>query len=150
MPPSASELEAARCLESAGFSGVRFVETAADRRTADIVAQRAGARWAIEVRAASRLLRGDASFAPDGDKPLPYPTLEFYFALAWREKREQLEATRRVEACPRGMLLILTEGEPDTAWTRALERAWAAAGSPRDTIFGVACRGRLLAYPGID
>jgi hypothetical protein len=143
MPISPSERAAAQLLQSNGFGEVRFVAAEPASRTADLVAEKDGTRWAIEVRTSSRPLRADASFEPEGAKPLPYPTLEDYFALLWREKRAQLEATRASEGCGAAMLLVMAAGEPSAEWERALERAWLAAGRP-DVRFAVGGAGRLV------
>ena len=141
--PPESEREAARLLEHCGFTDVRLIPVEKYRKTADLVAEKDGRRWAIEVRTSTRPLRADASFAPKDEKPLPYPTLETYFAMTWAEKRGQLEATRAAERCDDAMLLIMVEGEPAPAWEKALTRAWDAAGKP-DVRFALGCGDTLL------
>lgn len=88
---------------------------------------RGGVKWALELRHASVPLREDAAFAGEG---LPYPTLESYLALLWREKRAQLEATMAAENCARGLLVVSVQGTPGPAWTAALDRSRRAAGAP--------------------
>ena len=124
-----------------------LVPARADARTADFVARRAGVRWAIELRTSSRALGADAAFVAGSAGPLPYPTLEAYFALLWREKRAQLEATMRAEGCPRGLLLVAARGEAGTAWTDALRRSWEAAGEPDAVAFGVLAPASLRVFP---
>lgn len=143
------EERAAAVLSSRGFARVRAVPPAPGRRTADLVAEKGGERWAVEVRTASRPLRPDASFEPKDARPLPYPTLAEYFAVCWAEKRAQLEATLRAERCARGLLLVAVEGEPSAQWERALRLAWSAAGRPRAVSFGLAepASGALLIVP---
>lgn len=149
MPPSASEQAAAAALERAGFRGVRFLPPDAARREADLLAERGGVLWAVEVRASSRPLRADASFEPPDERPLPYPALTDYFALIWKEKRAQLEATRAAHGCGAAMLLVVVEGVAAAAWESALARARAQAGSPAVS-FAVCAAGRIIASPSLD
>lgn len=150
MNGEAAETLAAAALTHAGFTGVRFIPPDQVRRSADIVADRDGLRWAVEVRGASRPLRDDATFAPETPgKDLPYPALEDYLALLWDEKRAQLDATSDELGCTAGLLLVVVEGAPSPAWERALARAWAAAGRPAGRVFGVATRFGLAVYPAL-
>jgi hypothetical protein len=113
------------------------------------VAERGGTRWAVELRASSRALREDGTFDPQDGPPLPYPTLESYLALCWREKRGQLEATMAAEGCARGLLAVSVTGERGDAWERALARAYVEAGRPAGVCLGLLWGERLLAFPAV-
>jgi hypothetical protein len=126
---------------------VSFVAVRAAARTADFLAVRAGVRWAIELRTSSRPLQSNGAFVPIGAKPLPYPDLESYFALTWREKRGQLESTMAAEDCARGLLLIAVEGKAGPAWASALKRAWESAGRPAAIAFGVLSARAFRTFP---
>lgn len=143
---NAAERAAAEALRGAGFSEVRFLPEAAQARTADLLARRAGVLWAVEVRGASRPLRPDATFEPLEGRPLPYPTLRDYLALLWSEKRGQLASTRGAHGCAAAMLLVVVDGEPGPDWSAALARARGEAGSP-DVVFALCRAGALLAEP---
>jgi hypothetical protein len=145
----AAEARAMEALTRAGFTGVRRVQADQARRSADVVADRDGLRWAIEVRGASRPLRDDATFEPEPGKELPYPALEDYLELLWDEKRAQLDGTSAELGCTAGLLLVVVEGAPSTAWERALARAWEAAGRPAGRHFGVATSRGLAVYPAL-
>lgn len=146
MSPSPQERAAALSLERLGFERTRFLAPAT-RRSADLLAWRAGLSWAVELRHSSRPLNADASFEPDHGRPLPYPTLESYFALLWAEKRGQLEASAAAEGCERKMLLVCADGAPGPAWTASLRRSWQAAGSPARVHFALLAGSALLAFP---
>lgn len=118
-------------------------------RTADLVAERGGVRWAAELRSSSRPLRADAAFDPEGGPPLPYPTLDSYLALCWREKRGQLEATMAAEGCARGLLAVSVAGEFGEAWERALARAYVEAGGPAGVSFALLWGETLIAFPPV-
>lgn len=113
------------------------------------MAERGGARWAVELRASSRPLREDGSFDAEGGPALPYPTLESYLALCWREKRGQLEATMAAEGCARGLLAVSVTGARGDAWERALARAYVEAASPASVCFGLLWEGGLVAFPAV-
>ena len=113
------------------------------------MAERGGVRFAVELRASSRPLREDASFDPEGGPPLPYPTLESYLALCWREKRGQLEATMAAEGCARGLLAVSVTGERGPAWERALARAYEEAARPAGVSFALLWGERLIAFPAV-
>ena len=149
MPPSDSERATASALERAGFRNVRFLPPDASRREADLLAERGGVLWAVEVRGSSRPLRADASFQPPDERPLPYPTLQDYFALIWQEKRAQLEATRAAHRCAAGMLLVVVNGIPAPAWQDALAECHRRVGSP-DAAFALCAGGRILSVPPLD
>ena len=143
--PSESERAAAAALSAAGFATVRFVPPSTAARSADLVAERFGERWAVEVREATRPLREDGSFEPiePGEK-LPYPTLQEYFDLMWSEKWSQLAATMSVERCGKGLLVAVVEGKRGGAWEKALESAWHRAGRPQGMRFALVHGGTLI------
>lgn len=146
-----------KALSRLGFSELRFVPAGLGR-TADAVGEFGGLRWAVELRASSRPLREDATFEPAGPEPLPYPTLESYFALLWREKSAQLAATMAAERCARGLLLVSVEAAGGVAeaaaaggaWERALARAYEEAKQPPATRFALLRGPRLVSYPALD
>jgi hypothetical protein len=145
-----AEQQAAQALRDAGFVHVRALATAHGRRTSDLVGEFHGCRFALEVRRAGRPLRVDASFEPlKAGVALPYPTLERYFELLWREKRSQLEATQRAERCDAAGLIIVLEGQYGVAWEEALSRAWKEAGEPATVRFALITPNGLYWHPSL-
>ena len=143
-----AELRAAVFLHRLGFE--KIVPLGADdlRPRADLTAERAGERWAVDARCASRDLLPEGSFqrGPDG-KPLPWPTLHAYLVHCHADKAEQLRRTMEDERCTRAAVAVALDGPASGALMRQeAVRAFLTAGAPAGFHFGL-MPGGLLSGP---
>ncbi|TPW19100.1 MAG: hypothetical protein FD126_3025, partial [Elusimicrobia bacterium] len=132
-------------LDALGFTEIVPLGPDDARPRTDLVASRAGERWAVDARCASRDLLPEGSFqrGPDG-KPLPWPTLHDYLVHCRRDKEEQLRRTMEDEGCSRAAVAVALDGLASGGLMRQeAVRAWLTCGGPAGFHFGLMPGGLL-------
>ncbi|TBR25416.1 hypothetical protein EPO15_02245 [bacterium] len=144
-----AELRAVGFLAGLGFRKVQALGPDDTRQRADLVAERAGERWAVDARCASRDLLPEGSFrrGPDG-KALPYPTLHDYLVHCYHDKAGQLARTMADERCSRSAVVVALDGASGALMRSEALRAWLSCGGPAEFRFGL--MPGLLAGPSPD